>query len=221
MVPFYIDSELKEKCPAISLGCIRAGVRVFESDAALLEEIAVTCELIAQTLKVEAISSLPAIADARKAYKVCGKDPARYWLSAEALLRRVAGGKGLYQINNVVDLLNLVSVSTGFSIGGYDADKITGDVRMGVGKADEPYEGLGRGTLNIEGMPVFRDDLGAFGTSTSDSVRTGVTNQTNRFLMVVVSYAANPKLDDAVTMAVQLLTKYAEGQQIETASIQL
>jgi DNA/RNA-binding domain of Phe-tRNA-synthetase-like protein len=219
MVPFYIENELKEKCPHISLGCIRAGVRVFESDVELLAKTASRCLEISQILKVEDISHLQAVAGSRKVYKVCGKDPARYRLSAEALLRRVASGKGLYQINNVVDLLNLVSISTGFSIGGYDADKIVGSIRMGIGKAGEPYEGLGRGELNIEGMPVFRDGLGAFGTSTSDSVRTGVSSETTNFLMVVVSYAANSKLEEAVAMAVQLLAEHADGKQIETTTI--
>jgi DNA/RNA-binding domain of Phe-tRNA-synthetase-like protein len=40
----------------------------------------------------------------------------------------------IYQINNVVDALNLVSITTGFSIGGYDADKIEGDITYGIGE---------------------------------------------------------------------------------------
>jgi DNA/RNA-binding domain of Phe-tRNA-synthetase-like protein len=99
---------------------------------------------IASTLQIEDISQIPAISASRKAYKACGKDPARYRLSAEALLRRVVNRNEIYQINNVVDLLNLVSISTGFSIGGYDADKIDGDIIYGIGKPNEPYIGIGR-----------------------------------------------------------------------------
>ena len=43
----------------------------------------------------------------------------RSYYAAESLMRRVASGKGLYQINNVVDALNVISVKTGFSICGY------------------------------------------------------------------------------------------------------
>jgi DNA/RNA-binding domain of Phe-tRNA-synthetase-like protein len=58
----------------------------------------------------------------------------------------------------VVDLLNLVSVSTGFSIGGYDAERIKGAVVFGIGRKNEPYDAIGRGELNIESLPVFRDE---------------------------------------------------------------
>jgi DNA/RNA-binding domain of Phe-tRNA-synthetase-like protein len=136
-------------------------------------------------------------------------------LSAEALLRRVVQGKGLYRVNNVVDLLNLVSVSTGFSIGGYDAEKIAGEVVFGIGRENEPYEGIGRGELNIESLPAFRDNLGAFGTPTSDSVRTSVTWNTKRFLMIIIDFGALPELEDATELAVNLLKKYAGATNME------
>ena len=71
----------------------------------------------------------------------------------------------------------MISIKTGFSIGGYDAAKIEGDIELGIGKENEPYEGLGRGVLNIHKLPVFRDEQGAFGSPTSDSERTGVSQQ--------------------------------------------
>ena len=172
-----------------------------------------------ENLTIEEIRHNPNIAAAREAYKACGKDPARYRLSAEALLRRVVSGKGLYQINNVVDLLNLVSISTGFSIGGYDDDKIVGDIVMGIGRPYEPYNGLGRGEMNIEGMPVFRDEKGSFGTSTSDSERTGVSENTRRFLMVIVSYQSIKMLAEATQMAIKYLKEFAEGKNVEAVIV--
>lgn len=89
---------------------------------------------------------IPAIAASRKVYRTFGKDPARYRLSAEALIRRILKGNELYQVNNVVDIVNLVSLKSGFSIGGYDAEKINGDVKLSVGKLNDVYEGgLGEG----------------------------------------------------------------------------
>lgn len=82
----------------------------------------------------------------REAYKRCGKDPGRYRPSAEALRRRLMRGIPLYQIDTLVDLINLVSLRTGHSIGGFDADKIQGNrLELGIGKAEEPFEGIGRG----------------------------------------------------------------------------
>ncbi len=210
-----IDEQLNKACPDIHLSCISCSVTVQDFRADLWEQIDAKCLEIMENLTVEEIRHNTNIAAGREAYKACGKDPARYRLSAEALLRRVVSGKGLYQINNVVDLLNLVSISTGFSIGGYDEDSIVGDIVMGIGRPDEPYHGLGRGELNVESMPVFRDEKGAFGTSTSDSERTGVSEITRHFLMVIVSYQRNEKLEEATQMAVQYLTEFAEGKNVE------
>lgn len=220
MVQISILEELKLRCPNLRLGCIEASIAVSDSDEKLKAETDRRMEEIRQTLSVENISSVAAIAASRKAYKACGKDPARYRLSAEALLRRVVSGKGLYQISNVVDQLNLVSIFTGFSIGGYDASQIQGNITFGIGKPDEPYQGIGRGALNIEGLPVFRDDLGAFGTPTSDSQRTGVTAETNRFLMILIDFGSDPNLERAVQMAVDLLKKYCRAENIELKIIE-
>ncbi len=214
-----ISEELVSLCPDIQLSCIECDVEITKMNEDLWKIIDRRCKDLSAVLVTEEIKNHPAIAASRKAYKSCGKDPARYRLSAEALLRRVVSGKGLYQINSVVDLLNLVSISTGFSIGGYDAEKISGAIEMGIGKPAEPYVGLGRGELNIEGMPVFRDDNGAFGTSTSDSERTGVNDQTKRFLMVIVSYGGIEGLEDATDMAITCLSEYASGDNFETQII--
>ena len=35
---------------------------------------------------------------------------------------------------------------------------------LGVGREGEPFEGIGRGELNIAHMPVYRDAVGGVGT---------------------------------------------------------
>jgi DNA/RNA-binding domain of Phe-tRNA-synthetase-like protein len=116
----------------------------------------------------------------------------------------------------MVDILNLGSIQTGFSIGGYDADTIIGNVSFGIGKPGEPYEGIGRGSLNIENLPVFRDSQGAFGTSTSDSVRTMVTENTKRFLMVIPVFThIEDEPDKALELAIQLLKRYGNVSEYE------
>lgn len=214
MVNIRISENLKSLCPKLRLGCIVADVIITESVDELTAEIISNIAKINKSLAIEDISRIPSIEVSRKAYRACGKDPARYRLSAEALLRRIVSGKDLYQINNVVDQLNLVSITSGFSIGGYDAAKIQGDISFGIGLADEPYQGIGRGELNIEGLPVFRDGLGAFGTPTSDSQRTEVTGQTSRFLMILIDFGGDDQLETAKQMAIGLLKKYCRATNI-------
>jgi DNA/RNA-binding domain of Phe-tRNA-synthetase-like protein len=209
-----ISENIKSKCPNLRLGVITCSVQISDNRADLWEKIdAKILEL--ENMETTEISKMPTIAATRKAYKTLGKDPARYRPSAEALLRRVVKGKGLYKINNVVDLLNLVSISTGFSIGGYDAEKIEGEVVLGIGEAEEPYEGIGRGSLNIEFLSTFRDNKGAFGTPTSDSVRTSVTEKTKQFQMIILDFDSLDSLIAAIELSVMLLQKFGNAEEIK------
>lgn len=217
MINIKKTEDILSKCPDMRLALVRAKVNVETSSKALLEEIKKTCQELQEYYEnTEAIRTNGIIADTRTAYKALGKDPSRYRPSAEALLRRVVQGKGLYQINNIVDLLNSVSIRTGFSIGGYDLSKVEGEIQLGIGKEDEPYAAIGRGKLNIGFLPVLRDDLGTFGSPTSDSQRTMVQNSTNDFLMVFFDFRANDEIKKACELAEALLEKYANATEIET-----
>ena len=220
MLKITVSDDLAVKVPKLQLACIECDVDMQLNNEELWNEIQQKIVEISSKMQIEDIKDIQAVSASRKAYKACGKDPLRYRLSAEALLRRVINRNELYQINNVVDLLNLVSISTGFSIGGYDVEKITGDVIYGIGREKESYVGIGRGELNIEGMPVFRDEKGAFGTPTSDSERTSVSMETKRFLMIIIDYNASSQLLEATEVAKNLLEKYAKAVNFEIKNIQ-
>lgn len=213
-----ISKQLLSKVPEIQLSCISCDVMLQQKNEELWSKINEKIATIAAELKVEQISLMHAIAASRRAYKACGKDPARYRLSAEALLRRVIKRKELYQVNNVVDLLNLVSITSGFSIGGYDSNKINGEITFGIGVADEPYSGIGRGEINIDFLPVFRDRAGAFGSPTSDSQRTAVSNETKHFLMVIIDFGGGD-IGQATMLATSLLKKYANAKNIDIKTV--
>jgi len=214
-----IEDIVKEKCPTLELGLIQCTVKIEKDYSDLLQFIDSELSILQQKINIEDIAKLPTIQSSRIGYKALGKDPARYRLSAEALLRRVVKGKGIYQINNVVDLLNLVSAKTGYSIGGYDADKINGNITLGIGKKDEPYQAIGRGELNIEYLPVFRDDIGAFGSPTSDSTRTMVTEKTTHFVMLIFNFGKHENLKEVMDEASVWFEKFAKAEIIEKSTI--
>ena len=196
-----IHQDMKRILPELRLCVVAGEVRIFDDIPDLSDAINLTCKEIQAAYKIDKVSQIATIRETREAYRKSGKDPSRYRPSAEALTRRVVQGKGLYRINNAVDQLNLISLKTGFSIGGYDADKITGDIIFGIGQKDEPYDAIGRGQLNIENLPVFRDDTGAFGSPTSDSVRTMVSDQTRNFLMIIIDFYSNELLQSTRNLA--------------------
>jgi len=162
----------------------------------------------------------PQIEMTRRAYKALGKDPARYRGSAEALLRRVVAGKGLPQINVVVDIINLVSVESRLPVGLYDAAHLRGDVVFRAGGTGETYKGIGKYDLNLEGLPLFADDQGPHGSATSDSERTMVTAKTEGILAVIVSFGGAEGLDRWTQRMSALLSQHASAQKVEIRIVQ-
>ena len=122
-------------------------------------------------------------------------------------------GKELYQIDTLVDLINLASIAFGYSIGGFDADKFEGDtLTLGVGREGEPYEGIHRGLINIAGLPVYRDAKGGVGTPTSDNERTKITLDTTHLVVLINGYDGDEDRVRANAEFIQdLLRKYCQS----------
>ncbi len=215
-----ISSLVSEACPGMQAGIIKASVINSETSDALWNELQAEAARIAATYATDTLSKRPAIAGTRQAYKTFGKDPARYRVSSEALCRRAIRGLDLYRINTLVDLINVVSMRSGYSIGGFDADRIEGDMTLGVGTADDLFYGIGRGQLNIEGMPVYRDNVGGVGTPTSDNERTKITMETTHLLITINAYAPEMPLEECMQWTIELLNKYAQATDVESYIIQ-
>lgn len=216
MFTITVSDEIRERCPQYRGAAVYAAVTNTPYDEALWSEIAHFTEHLRETESTESIKQQSAIVATREAYRTCGKDPSRYRPSAEALRRRLLRGLELYRIDTLVDLINLVSLRTGYSIGGFDADKIVGSrLCLGIGKADEPFEGIGRGPLNIEHMPVIRDAVGGIGTPTSDHERTKLDLSTTHILAIINGYSGDEGLDEAAAMTAELLQRYASATQCE------
>ena len=189
-----VSNEIEQVCPGFVGACVMADVVNTPYCEGLWKEIRELGEHYKATLTTESLKELSGIAATRRVYKACGKDPSRYRPASEQLIRRMLQGKELYQIDTLVDLINLASIRFGYSIGGFDADKFVGDtLTLGIGRAGEPYEGIGRGMLNIEGLPVYRDQLGGVGTPTSDNERTKITLDTRHLVVLINGYDGNER----------------------------
>ena len=184
-----VSKEIEQVCPRFVGAAVEAQVVNTPYCAELWDEIHEWEERFRSELTTESLKTLPGIAATRAVYKRCGKDPSRYRPASEQLIRRMLQGKELYQIDTLVDLVNLASIAFGYSIGGFDADKFVGDtLTLGVGREGEPYEGIGRGQLNIAGLPVYRDAQGEVGTPTSDHERTKMTLETTHLVVLINGY---------------------------------
>ena len=215
MIHIQCSEEIKRACPEFKGMALEATVANTPYSESLWKEIERFTLEYREKYTVDSIKEMPSIQATRTAYKRCGKDPSRYRPSGEALCRRLLRGLELYKVDTVVDLINLVSIASGYSIGGFDADKFEGDtLTLGIGRAGEPYEGIGRGELNIEGMPVYRDAVGGVGTPTSDNERTKLSLETTHLLAIVNGYDGDAvHLQETIDYMKALLKKYADGRE--------
>lgn len=220
MIQIKISEEVARACPDLHVLAITCRIQNSPSDPHLWEEIACQEETIRKTFQIEDINKWPPVRSTREAYKKLGKDPNRYRPSAESLYRRVVRGLPLYRIDTLVDTVNLISLKTGYSIGAFDMDKIEGEqLVLGVGREGEVYHGIGRGELNISGLPVYRDRAGGIGTPTSDEERTKIELSTTRLLMLINGYSGVKGLSDASAYSEKLLRKYLKADQVSTMLI--
>ena len=208
-----VSPEIEAVCPVFVGACVEAEVVNSTYNSLLWDEIHLLEEKMRSELTTEKLKELPSIAATRAVYKLCGKDPSRYRPASEQLIRRLLQGKELYQIDTLVDLINLASIAYGYSIGGFDADKFVGDtLTLGIGRKGEPYEGIGRGMLNIEGLPVYRDAQGGVGTPTSDHERTKITLGTTHLVVLINGYDGNEqRVVDNACYIQQLIRDYASS----------
>lgn len=210
MFTLKVSEEVRKTCPDYVGAAIYAKVTNSAHSEGLWERIDEVSALYKASHQIDEVKKNPHILATRNAYKKFGKDPNRYRPSAEALCRRILRDLPLYRIDTLVDLINLVSIETGYSIGGFDAGKISGnELELGVGKADEPFEGIGRGILNIEGLPVIRDAVGGIGTPTSDNERTKLSVETTELLAIINGYSGRDGLAEAVDYMQSLLREFA------------
>lgn len=209
------SEKIINAAPAFKMILIQAGVVNTPTPQTLWDEISNYGQLLRKQVAIEQINKRPGIAATRAAYKKCGKDPNRYRPSCEAMMRRLVKGMELYRIDALVDLVNLLSLKSGYSIGGFDADKIAGDtLTLGIGMAGEEFEGIGRGPLNIEGLPVYRDAIGGIGTPTSDNERTKMDLDTRNILLTINIYGEEMSPDETIALAERLLGEYASATNI-------
>lgn len=219
MVKFSISEEIRRLWPDTVLGIVRYKARIAPSGEALLTAFDQTVSQLAAKYDMPDIAQLPHVQSTREAYKALGKSPTEYRCAAEAMLRRIAKGNGLYRINNCVEVNNIISVRSGYSIGSYDLKNLDGDVELLRAPDGAHYPGIGKGSVNIEHLPVLYDASGAFGNPTSDSQRAMLNEGDCEVAMVIFSFDDAAGLNPWLEQAQELLKTYCGAEILEVSTI--
>lgn len=212
-----IDSRMKELWPAVRVGCLQYQVQVEKKNPELWAYLKKEIYKKAKDAIFDyGVNEIPNIKESRAAYKAFGKDPSRYRVSSEALIRRIGQGKGLYEVNTVVDVNNLISIESGFSAGSYDTARMGEDLVFRIGEAGETYKGIGKEEIKIDALPVLADEQGAIGSSTSDSERAMITEEAQEVLTLIYSFSDNQDLEKALESGRRYLEQYAKTSGIQS-----
>jgi DNA/RNA-binding domain of Phe-tRNA-synthetase-like protein len=215
-----IADELRS---VLRLGVLRLGairLPVDGGDALWAEIERVSAELAGRYAGLTA-GQIPETGETRKLYRAVGLDPTKTRPSSEALLRRIVKGKPLYRVHPLVDLFNLVSVTAQLSVGLYDEAKIAGDkVTVRLGGESWGFEGIRRGRINVAGRLCAADRDGPFGSPTADSLRTSITDHTERALAIFFQHlSGDPSrleraLDRSAELAARHLNASVPGREV-------
>lgn len=212
-----IDNKLYETYSDIRLGLLQFKADVKESDDNFWEYMNHEVQpQVKKAIEGKEWNQISGVKGSRAAYKAFGRNPGRYRVSSEALLRRVRRGDDLYHINSIVDVNNLISIESGLSVGSYDLSHTQGTITFRKAETGEGYTGIGKNFLDMENMLVLADDEGIFGSSMSDSTRAMVTEETTDVLVVIYCFENEIDLQALLDKAQADFQKFADIQDIES-----
>ena len=212
-----IKKEVSNILPLFNIHAFTMDVKV-EDSTIIDEKIKELEKSINEKYSLEQVLQIPSIKNARESYKKLGKDPSRYRLACESLFRRLVKGNGLYRVSNVVDAGNVLSIELAKSTAVLDYDKLQGDIHIRIGTNDDIYYGIGRGLINVTNIPLYVDEVSPFGSPTSDTERTSITDSTTKILLMVICF---DELDKDIIEEISLNTfkKYAYAKNIEKIEV--
>ena len=212
-----IKREVSNILPLFNIHAFTMDVKV-EDSTIIDEKIKELEKSINEKYSLEQVLQIPSIKNARDSYKKLGKDPSRYRLACESLFRRLVKGNGLYRVSNVVDAGNVLSIELAKSTAVLDYDKLQGDIHIRIGTNDDIYYGIGRGLINVTNIPLYVDEVSPFGSPTSDTERTSITDSTTKILLMVICFDELDK-DIIEEISLNIFKKYAYAKNIEKIEV--
>jgi DNA/RNA-binding domain of Phe-tRNA-synthetase-like protein len=137
---FIVVPELFEIFPHLCVAVVVAeAVNNRDSDPEVMELAAARAQSLFESLRGADLKAHPHIAVWREAFQKLGQNPNRYPSSIEALARRVAKKAELPDINQVVNLVNAMSVTYILPMGAHDLDMLPGDIEVRLSRPTDVF----------------------------------------------------------------------------------
>jgi DNA/RNA-binding domain of Phe-tRNA-synthetase-like protein len=215
---FEIDPRLADRFPGLRvvIGYID-GVKVQRTDANLEK---FKDEVLAEVKKKYDLESLKDVAIFR-AYRdffwKVGIDPTKIRPAAEALIRRILGGKQIPTINTVVDSYNMASIKTEIALAAFNRDELKGSLLMRTAENGERFLGIGMSEpmeLNGGEVVIADEEKLVAVYPYRDAEKSKVSEATRNLLILVCGVPGinEQHLMNAGKVALELVTRFCGGE---------
>ncbi|MCR4263107.1 MAG: phenylalanine--tRNA ligase beta subunit-related protein, partial [Candidatus Roizmanbacteria bacterium] len=212
-----IDPEVVKRLPEMQFGvAVIKNVSVTKQSKELEDEKKEVLKKIGK-FTTEEISSFKTIQAYRKLFKSFGIDWHSRRPSPEALVRRIALGKGLYTVNTLVDAYNLAVLTSKIGLGAFDLSRLALPVTMRFALEGETIHLLGddSSTTIKEGELVYADQkqIITLDLNYRDADSTKVTEKTKDIILFSdgAPGITSAEVMDGLEKGIEYILKYCGG----------
>jgi len=211
-------AEVFDRYPGANIGVLTAnGITVVPGDPGLDGLKKEALSLAEEKIGGRPVTRHPFIASWREMYRSFGTKPGDYRPSAEALVRRALKTGRLPTINTAVDAYNAVSVMHLIPMGGFDLDRVVGDITLRFSPGGEEFTPLGSDEREetYVGEVVYADDEKILTRRWNyrDCDETKITEETRSVVLFIDGPEGVPRssVEDALGDLKKLLTRHCGG----------
>ena len=213
-----IDGQLKTRFPDLTiLTCNVKGVEVEKQNVELEKFKEEIIKQVREKYDLASVKNLPTFRAYRDFFWRVGIDPTKNRPAAEALIRRILGGRTIPRINTLVDAYNLASVKTEIALAAFDANKLKGNLLMRFAEKGEKFLGIGmKKPMLLQGGEIVVSDseklVAIYPYRDADSTK--ITEKTKNVMLLVcgVPGIGEETLQNATQVALEYITRFCGGE---------
>ena len=213
-----LNLKVSKKFPEMQFGVAVIKNTSVKKEDLKLEEFKKKTLHSLKDITTEEVNSLSTIRAYRNLFKAFGVDWHTRRPSPDALLRRIALGKGLYKINTLVDVYNLAVLQTKIGLGAFDLDRITLPVILRFAKKGESVILLSEKTPTLikEGTLVYSDQerIITLDLNYRDCDYTKITLDSKNIILFAdgAPGITRKEVEKGLDKGIELVTKFCGGE---------
>jgi DNA/RNA-binding domain of Phe-tRNA-synthetase-like protein len=213
-----IDAKLKTRFSDLTVRLLQVNcVKIQKRDAELEQFKVEVMKQVRKEYSLDTLKDQPVFRAYRDFFWRVKIDPTKNRPAAEALIRRILGGKTVPRINTLVDAYNLASIKSRIALATFDTDKLECDLLMRFAEEGETFVGIGmEKPLVLKGGEIVISDeeklVAVYPYRDADNTK--VTEETKSVTIVVCGAPGInvEELEKASCVALDYIRRFCGGE---------